>query len=335
MNNRPRSPQGPSECRAGPDGRTSRDRPGAPHARRALRASAVPVGHAAQPALEQRSPCDGPPVETCRRSAIHSRYCTRRGLHPLRRGSLGQPAESIHRQLDFRRPDPRRADRPALAGGDVPLGGHAVPSAILRRIGVVEVRDAQSAPFRVPRLARLPTPRVFRRLQPRLRRADRRQTVLTPPQLRRQLVATNLRAQAHVLRNVGRVRRPQQRVDLAGQAPFLRLHPTVAHRLALARIRPHLRPVHGQLPEPDQTYSRARASTSTNSCLKSAKCRRRNSQTVQCCGNGPPPAPGTQRPLPASSQSPATKTPPSHKRTAEPCSQSRTSGGISSDCSGA
>ncbi len=38
--------------------------------------------------------------------------------------------------------------------------------------------------------------------------------------------------------------------DLAGQTPFLLLHPTVAHRLALARVRAHLRPVDRQLPEP-------------------------------------------------------------------------------------
>ena len=36
-------------------------------------------------------------------------------------------------------------------------------------------------------------------------------------------------------------------------APFLRLQPTVAHRLALARIRPHLRPVDRQLPQLRQT----------------------------------------------------------------------------------
>ena len=70
----------------------------------------------------------------------------------LRRGSAVQPAERLHRQLDagrvrrrrplhLRRSDPRRADRPALAVDEFPLGRHAVPGGVLRRIGVVEVGD--------------------------------------------------------------------------------------------------------------------------------------------------------------------------------------------------
>ena len=112
----------------------------------------------------------------------------------------------------------------------------------------------RSSPLRVSSLARLPTARVvrrpLRRLQPRLRRPDRRHTILPPPQLRRQLVAPYIHPQPQVLGQVGVVRRPQQLVDLAGQTPFLLLHPTVAHRLALARVRAHLRPVDRQLPEP-------------------------------------------------------------------------------------
>ena len=70
----------------------------------------------------------------------------------LRRGSVVQPAQRLHRQLDagyirrrrllyFSRPDPRRADRPALAVDEIPLGRHAVSGGVLRRIGVVEIRD--------------------------------------------------------------------------------------------------------------------------------------------------------------------------------------------------
>ena len=71
----------------------------------------------------------------------------------LRRGSVVQPAQRLHRQLDagcirrrrllyFSRPDPRRADRPALAVHEIPLGRHTVSGGVLRRIGVVEIRDA-------------------------------------------------------------------------------------------------------------------------------------------------------------------------------------------------
>ena len=45
------------------------------------------------------------------------------------------------RLFDFRRPDPRGADRPAPAVDDVPLRGQTVPRGVLRRIGVVKVRD--------------------------------------------------------------------------------------------------------------------------------------------------------------------------------------------------
>ena len=70
----------------------------------------------------------------------------------LRRGSVLQPAQCIHRPLDagyirrhrllnFSRPDPRRADRPALVVDEIPLGRPAMPGGVLRRIGVVEIRD--------------------------------------------------------------------------------------------------------------------------------------------------------------------------------------------------
>ena len=70
----------------------------------------------------------------------------------LDRGSVVQPAQYLHRQLDagyicrcrllyFSRPDPCRADRPALAVDELPLGRYAVSGGVLRRIGVVEVRD--------------------------------------------------------------------------------------------------------------------------------------------------------------------------------------------------
>ena len=111
--------------------------------------------------------------------------------------------------------------------------------------------------LRVPILPRLPTPRVVRRpsrrFQTRLRFPDRRQTRFSPTQLRRQIVAPNLRAQARVLGLVNRIRLTQQRLDLAFQALFLCLHPVVAHRLALARVRAHLRPVDRQLPQARQT----------------------------------------------------------------------------------
>ena len=60
------------------------------------------------------------------------------------------------------------------------------------------------------------------------------------------------RPQARVLRLVNLVRLAQQRRDLALQPLFLFLHPVVAHRLALARVRSHLRPVDRQLPQPRQ-----------------------------------------------------------------------------------
>ena len=111
--------------------------------------------------------------------------------------------------------------------------------------------------LRVPVLTLLPTPRGVRRpsrrFQTRLRFPDRRQTRFSPTQLRRQIVAPNLRAQARVLGLVNRIRLTQQRLDLAFQALFLCLHPVVAHRLALTRVRAHLRPVNRQLPQARQT----------------------------------------------------------------------------------
>ena len=121
----------------------------------------------------------------------------------------------------------------------------------------LECSGTRRPALRVAVLPRLPTPRVvrrsLRRFQTRLRRADRRQPLFPPTQLRRQFITPNLRPQARVLGRVLRVRLAQQRLDLAFQAPFLLLHPAVAHRLALARVRTHLRPVDGQLPEARQT----------------------------------------------------------------------------------
>ena len=72
------------------------------------------------------------------------------------------------------------------------------------------------------------------------------------------------------------VRLAQQRLDLARQALFLFLHPVVAHRLALARVRTHLRPVDRQLPQARQTQLPRQTAT--------PRCRRRNSHSVRCCG---------------------------------------------------
>ena len=69
----------------------------------------------------------------------------------------------------------------------------------------------------------------------------------------RECAPPNLRPQACVLGLVNRIRLTQQRLDLAFQARFLFLHPVVAHRLVLARVRTHLRPVDRQLPQARQT----------------------------------------------------------------------------------
>ena len=90
--------------------------------------------------------------------------------------------------------------------------------------------------------------------------------------------------------------------------PLLRAHPTVAHRLALARVRPN--PV--SFTKLESPVSRARRTTSTNNPSNSSRCRRRNSHSVRW--SSPPPE--TPRPPPASSPSPAT--PPSHTRRAAP-----------------
>ena len=90
--------------------------------------------------------------------------------------------------------------------------------------------------------------------------------------------------------------------------PLLRAHPTVAYRLALARVRPN--PV--SFPKLKSPVSRARRTTSTNNPSNSSRCRRRNSHSVRW--SSPPPE--TPRPPPASSPSPAT--PPSHTRRAAP-----------------
>ena len=86
-------------------------------------------------------------------------------------------------------------------------------------------------------------------LQTFLRRPDRRQTVLPPAQLLRQLVPSKILPEPRVLLRVHRTRPVQQRLDLRLQTTLLLKHPSVTHRLALGGVRPHLRPVDRQLAE--------------------------------------------------------------------------------------
>ena len=72
-------------------------------------------------------------------------------------------------------------------------------------------------------------------------------------QLLRQLIPPKRLAKARVFRHIGVPSRAQKRCDLPLQPALLRDHTTIAHRLALARIRSNLRPIYRQRPEPRQT----------------------------------------------------------------------------------
>ena len=126
--------------------------------------------------------------------------------------------------------------------------------------------------LRVPVLARLPTPRVVRRpsrrFQTRLRRPDRCQTLLPPTQLRRQFIAPNLpRPSARP--------RPCRPRPPGAAAP--RSRPPDAVPL----------PASGRSSSPCACSRSHARTTSTNSALKSSRCRRRNSHSVRCCGKLP------------------------------------------------
>ena len=161
--------------------------------------------------------------------------------------------------------------------------------------------------LRVPVLTRLPTPRVVRRpllcFQTRLRRP-----IAAERASRRCNSAGRSSPRTSAPKRVSsasRVRLAQQRVDLAFQALFLFLHPVVAHRLARSRSHaPSSRRSTASPSAPDPTP--APDGPPPQQRWKSSRCRRRNSHSVRCCA---PPAPGTQRPLPASARPGATRTP--------------------------
>ena len=131
-------------------------------------------------------------------------------------------------------PHPERVRDPRFAGSDFfdPRDLLQVRYEMVRLVRIDRVREValrflvrlairplvRPTALRVPILPRLPTPRVVRRpsrrFQTRLRFPDRRQTLFSPTQLRRQIVAPNLRAQARVLGLVNRIRLTQQRLDL-------------------------------------------------------------------------------------------------------------------------
>ena len=72
--------------------------------------------------------------------------------------------------------------------------------------------------------------RPLRRLQPRLRRRNRRQTLLPALQLRRQFVTAHLLAVAFILFAIDRARPLQQPFNLLLQPGLLLQHPAIAHR---------------------------------------------------------------------------------------------------------
>ena len=69
-----------------------------------------------------------------------------------------------------------------------------------------------------------------------------------------QLVAPEILAPTLVFFGVHHPRLRQKRLDLRLQARRLFAHPLIAHRLALARVRSHLRPVDRELAEPRQSH---------------------------------------------------------------------------------
>ena len=103
----------------------------------------------------------------------------------------------------------------------------------------------------VANLPRLPAPLRFPwpllRIHPRLRRLDCRQPRLAPLQHLGKLVPANRLPEPRVFFRVNRSR--QQCLDFRAQPSLLLLHSAIAHRLALARIRPQLRAADGLFPE--------------------------------------------------------------------------------------
>ena len=95
---------------------------------------------------------------------------------------------------------------------------------------------------------------ALRRLQTRFGCLDRRQALLPALQLLGQLVAPQILAPTLVFVGVHHPRLRQQRLDLRLQASRLFAHPLIAHRLALARLRAHLRPVDRELAKPRQSH---------------------------------------------------------------------------------
>ena len=95
---------------------------------------------------------------------------------------------------------------------------------------------------------------ALRRLQTRFGCLDRRQALLPALQLLGQLLAPEILAPTLVFFGVHHPRLRQKRLDLRLQASCLFAHPLIAHRLALARVRSHLRPVDRELAEPRQSH---------------------------------------------------------------------------------
>ena len=138
---------------------------------------------------------------------------------------------------------------PALGVGEVALrlGLGLTIGALVRPASLGIAALAGRAPARI-------IARPLRRLQPRLRRRNRRQTLLPALQLRRKFVTAHLLAVAFILFAIDRARPLQQPFNLLLQPGLLLQHPAIAHRLALARIRAHLRPIHRQRPKPHHPH---------------------------------------------------------------------------------
>ncbi len=106
-------------------------------------------------------------------------------------------------------------------------------------------------PTLLPILRRLP------RFEPRFRRRDFREPLLAPLQFGRELIAPDVRPQRRILRRVAGVGLRRERGDLLTQPPLFVSHPSVTHRLVLARIGLHLRPSTASAPSCTTPASRA------------------------------------------------------------------------------
>ena len=115
----------------------------------------------------------------------------------------------------------------------------------------------------------------------------------------------------------------QQRLDLAFQALFLFLHPVVAVALRLLAFARTFVPSIDSFPKRARPNSCARRTTSIGNPPGADAETRTASGVAESC---PPPAPGNQRPLPASERPYATRTPPSrrHRAAPSPSSEART-----------